>query len=308
MRASYRSLRPLILWKESVRPLEWRALFGRQAPVELEIGFGNGDYLVRRARAYPERNFIGIEMEWAGVQRALRRANGEGVSNLRLILGDAKPILRWVIAPQSLTRIYSLFPCPWPKTHHHKYRLFDQACLQLVNSRLVDGGEFYLLTDHAEYFGWVLSHLTDTGFRAEARTVPPSVGTKYERKWQEGGQNRFYEMVAQKVAHCALPLPQEEPMETYRLAELNPNGIQLSDADDHPIVKFKETRYDPQRRIWMVRVVVVEDDLTQHFWIEAVYTEHGWHIRPMQGCGIVPTVGIQRALDLVYQASIKGSG
>jgi len=303
MRAYYRSLRPLILWKEARRPLDWQALFGRCAPVELEIGFGNGDYLVRRAKAYPERDFIGIEMEWTGVQRALRRAVAKGVQNLRVILGDAKPILRWAIAPQSVARIYSLFPCPWPKLHHHKHRLFDQACLQLVNSRLVEGGEFYLLTDHAEYFGWVLSHLTDTGFRAEARTVPPSVGTKYERKWQAGGQSRFYELVAQKIAHCPIPLPQEEPMETYRLANLNPSQLTLFDADDPPIVKFKETRYDPERRIWMARVVVVEEELTQHFWVEAVHTGRDWHIRPMQGCAIVPTVGVQRALDLVYQAA-----
>ncbi len=302
MRATYRSLRPLILWKETARPLDWANLFGRQSAVELEIGFGNGDYLVRRAKSYPERDFVGIEMEWAGVQRALRRANKEGVQNLRLILGDAKPILRWAIAPESLHRIYSLFPCPWPKTHHHKYRLFDQKCLQLLNSRLVDGGEFYLLTDHADYFGWVLSHLTDTGFRVEARTVPPSVGTKYERKWQEGGQTRFYELVAQKVAHCPIPLPEEEPMETYRVAEIDPSRIQLPDTDDLPLVKFKETRFDPERKIWMTRVIVVEDDFTQHFWIEAVHTGRDWHIRPMQGCGIVPTVGVQRALDLVYQA------
>jgi tRNA (guanine-N7-)-methyltransferase len=71
VRAYYRSLKPLVLWREAERPLYWEALFGRAAPVELEIGFGNGDYLVARAQQHPERNFVGIELEWEGVQRAL---------------------------------------------------------------------------------------------------------------------------------------------------------------------------------------------------------------------------------------------
>ncbi|MFX5157833.1 methyltransferase domain-containing protein, partial [Acinetobacter baumannii] len=84
----------------------------------LEIGFGNGDYLVARAQQYPERDFVGIELEWEGVQRALRKIAGAGLRNVRVLLGDARPILGRAIPLQSLTRIYALFPCPWPKKHH----------------------------------------------------------------------------------------------------------------------------------------------------------------------------------------------
>ena len=302
MRAHYRSLKPLVLWREAERPLDWEALFGRAAPVELEIGFGSGDYLVARAQQHPERNFVGIELEWEGVQRALRRIAGAGLTNVRVLLGDARPILWRAVAPQSLARVYTLFPCPWPKKHHHKHRLFDQRQLQLVNSRLVDGGECYLLTDHAEYFQWVLGNLTDTGFTAFARTVPPQVGTKYERKWLAAGQTEFFELTLTKAQHCSMPLLEDVAMETYRVPQFDPTRFQPAEVAEEVHVVFKETRYDPARQIAMTRVVVVEDDLVQHFWIEIVREGDVWRIRPAPGCGVVPTVGVQRALDAVREA------
>ena len=80
---------PLLLWQHVERPVDWPRWFGRQAPVVVEIGFGNGEFLVREAQAHPERNFIGIEPEWPSVQRACvawrRRA-----PNVRLLLVDAR--------------------------------------------------------------------------------------------------------------------------------------------------------------------------------------------------------------------------
>ncbi|MDW8052479.1 MAG: tRNA (guanosine(46)-N7)-methyltransferase TrmB [Armatimonadota bacterium] len=302
MRAYYRSLKPLILWREVARPIDWAQVFGRTAPVELEIGFGNGEYLVARAQQHPERDFVGIELEWESVQRALRRIAGAGVCNVRLLLGDARPILARAITPRSFVRAYALFPCPWPKKHHHKHRLFDQRQLQLLNSRLQDGGEFYLLTDHEEYFQWVLGNLTDTGFRAFARTVPPSVDTKYERKWLAEGKTRFFELTLTKVEHCEVPLVEDVPMEIYRVRSFDPTRFQPANVSDNVHVIFKETRYDPVRQIAMTRVVVTEDDLVQHFWIEIAREGEVWRIRPAPGCAFIPTVGVQRALDAVKDA------
>ncbi len=302
MRVYYRSLKPLILWRGAARPLDWAQVFGRVAPVELEIGLGSGDYLVARAQQHPERDFVGVELEWEGVQRALRKIAGAGLTNARVLLGDARPILWRVIPQQSLARVYSLFPCPWPKKHHHKHRLFDQRQLQLINSKLIDGGEFYLLTDHAEYFQWVLGNITDTGFTAFARTAPPQVNTKYEQKWLAEGQTHFYELTLRKVQHCAVPLLEDIPMETYRVKTFDPARFQPADVREAVHIAFKETRYDPARQIAMTRVVVVEDDLTQHFWLEIVREGDEWRVRPAPGCGVVPTVGVQRALDAVRAA------
>jgi tRNA (guanine-N7-)-methyltransferase len=306
MRARYLSLRPLILWRQVARPLNWVALFGRDAPRELEIGFGNGDYLVARAREHPERDFVGIEIEWESVCRALRRVAQAGISNIRLLLGHATPILAYAIAPESFARIYSLFPCPWPKQHHHKHRLFSQRFLQLLNSRLQSGGEVQIVTDHADYFSWVLSQITDTGFTAYARTLPPRFGTKYERKWVASGQQLFYELTLRRVEPISIPLKEEVLMQTHHVPHFDPDTLLLQDQSEPVHVHFKQVLYDPRQRIGMVRVVVVEDDLTQHFWIEIAPTSQGWQIRPAHGCGVVPTVGVQYALDAVRDACLRG--
>ncbi len=304
MRASYRSLRALVDWRNLPRPLDWHALFPRQAPVAVEIGMGNGDYIVACAQQSPEFNWLGVEVEWEGVRRALRRWAPTRLENLRFVLGDVRPFLRYAVAPQSVQRFFTLFPCPWPKQRHEKHRLFSQSFLQLLNSRLVPGGEVSLLTDHEEYFRWVLSQLTDTGFHAYARTVPPSVNTKYERKWVASGQSLFYALSLYKVEHCPVPLGKEVSMETYRVPHFDRSRFQPQDATDEPYVFFKETRYDAERQIAMVRVVVVEEEFPQHFWIEIVPTSDGWQIRPAPGCGIIPTVGVQRALDRVRSACL----
>jgi tRNA (guanine-N7-)-methyltransferase len=128
------------------------------------------------------------------------------------------------------------------------------------------------------------------------------VGTKYERKWLAEGQSHFYELTLTKTQHCPIPLLEDAPMETYRVKQFDPARFQPADVDDGVHVVFKETRYDPARQIAMTRVVVVEDDLTQHFWIEIVREGSEWRIRPAPGCGVVPTVGVQRALDAVREA------
>jgi len=114
MKARYLSLQPLLLWQHGARPIDWAQQFERQAPVEVEIGFGNGEFLVHEAQEHPERNFVGIEQEWASVQRALRRIAQAKILNVRVLLVDARIALERLFTPQTVQRVYALFPCPWP--------------------------------------------------------------------------------------------------------------------------------------------------------------------------------------------------
>ena len=136
MKARYLSLQPLLLWQHGARPIDWAQQFGRQAPIEVEIGFGNGEFLVREAQVHPELNFVGIEQEWASAQRALRRLAQVKILNVRVLLVDARIALERLFLPQTVQRVYALFPCPWPKERHVKHRLFAQTFLTLLNSRL----------------------------------------------------------------------------------------------------------------------------------------------------------------------------
>lgn len=131
--------------------LDLSALFGRKAPVTLEIGFGNGEHLLRRARAEPERDFLGVEVHRPGIGHLLLAAERAGVANLRILAHDAVEVLEQQIAPSSLDEIQLLFPDPWPKKRHHKRRLVQPAFIDLVASRLARSGRLYIATDWQPY-------------------------------------------------------------------------------------------------------------------------------------------------------------
>ena len=303
MQARYLSLQPLLLWQHVERPINWPQRFGRQAPLQVEIGFGNGEFLVRQAQEYPEHNFVGIEPEWASVQRCLRRLAQAEVRNVRLLLLDARVAMERLFTPQTLQRVYALFPCPWPKERHVKHRLFAQAFLALLNSRLAAEGEVQLVTDHEAYLAWVLGQVPETGFTPHWKTIPASFSTKYERKWQATGQQEFYDLRLRKSASLARPLIEDVTLQTHRITHFDPVGFVLEARHGAITVTCKDFVYDPRQRKGMVWAFVAEDGLTQDFWIEIASSGSGWAIRPARGCGIIPTVGVQQALDLVRDAA-----
>ena len=297
--ARYLSLAPLLLWQHVERPVDWAQQFGRQAPLVVEIGFGNGEFLAREAQAHPEHNLVGIEQEWASVQRGLRRLAQANVPNVRLLLVDARIALERLFMPQTVQSVYALFPCPWPKERHSKHRLFAQAFLTLLNSRLVPDGEVQMVTDHEPYLHWVLAQVPETGLVAEWTTIAPRFSTKYERKWCETGQQEFYDLRLRKTTHVARPLIEDAILQTHRIDYFDPTHFQLGTRHGAITVTCKEFLYDARRQKGMVWVLVAEMGLTQDFWIEIARHGSAWTIRPARGCGIVPTVGVQCALDLV---------
>lgn len=127
------------------------AIFGRSAPVVLEIGFGNGDTLVQQAANNPDKDFIGIEVHEPGVGHCLLKARDAGISNLRLIMRDAIEVLTQQIAARSLSRVNLYFPDPWPKKRHHKRRIVQHDFLKLIADRLKADGALNIATDWANY-------------------------------------------------------------------------------------------------------------------------------------------------------------
>jgi len=303
MKARYISLKPFLLWRQAGRSIDWRQEFGRDAPLEIEIGFGNGDFLVRRAEAYPERNFVGIEVEWPSVRRALRRIAQAELGNARLLMVDAQIALERVFLPRSLHRVYALFPCPWPKERQAKYRLFSHDFLRLLNNRLVKGGEAQVVTDHRAYLDWVLEQVPGCGFEFRCQEIPPRYGTKYENKWHRQGQEQFFELNFLKIEHIATPGLQEIIIAPARVSGFDPERFQPADQLGDITVQFKEFLYDPDWQKGMVRVIIVEGHMIQHLWIEIVWDGGGWRICPSPGCANVYTAGLRRALELVCEAA-----
>jgi len=126
-------------------------VFGREAPVVLEIGFGNGDHLLGRAQAEPGTNFLGVEVHRPGAGRVLNRAAAADLRNLRVACHDAVEVLRDWLPERSLAEVLVYFPDPWPKKKHHKRRLISPSFATLAASRLAPGGLLKLATDWAHY-------------------------------------------------------------------------------------------------------------------------------------------------------------
>ncbi|MBU2548636.1 MAG: hypothetical protein KKB20_09520 [Proteobacteria bacterium] len=285
------------------RPIDWAGLFGRQAPLEVEIGYGNGDYLVRRAKQLPERDFIGLELTWASTKRALRRLAKVSAGNVRLARVDARMAFGRLFRPRTLTRVYSLYPLPWPKDRHARRRLFCTDFLRLVCSRLEDHGQALIVTDHEPLSDWILGQTPGSGFEAERGMIPARFQTKYERKWQDNGQAVFHEISLLKTAHPDVPLEEDADVLTLHLGDFNPDRFDFQGQTGPITVIFKEFLYDPRRRKALVRVLVDEDGLLQHVWIQIEDQGKAWAIGMARESHVLPTAGVKRAVELVYRAA-----
>jgi tRNA (guanine-N7-)-methyltransferase len=175
-------------------PLDLPQLFGRAAPVSLEIGFGNGDNLAALATAHPERDFIGIEVHPPGVGHLLHKTAAAGLTNLRVIQQDAVEVLEQRIAQASLDAVLVLFPDPWHKKRHHKRRLISEGFAALAASRLAAGGTLQLATDWEPYAQWMLEVLNKTpglaNLAEDGRYVPRNPGrirTRFEARGERLG-------------------------------------------------------------------------------------------------------------------------
>jgi len=143
-------------------PPEWTRVFGRSAPLVLEIGFGNGEQLLHAGIHEPERNFIGIEVHRPGVGRLMNALAAHNVENVRLYNHDAIEILRDCIAPGALAEARIYFPDPWPKQRQQKRRLIQQDFAALLASRVAACGRLHLATDWADYSTHMLDVLDNS--------------------------------------------------------------------------------------------------------------------------------------------------
>jgi len=132
-------------------PLDLAAVFGREAPRCVKIGFGAGEVIGALAETNPHIDYLGIEVHRSGVGRLLLRAQHGALKNLRLICNDAVDVLRGHVADASFDEMLVFFPDPWHKKRHHKRRLIDASFAELAADKLRDDGILRLATDWQEY-------------------------------------------------------------------------------------------------------------------------------------------------------------
>ncbi|WP_282605584.1 tRNA (guanosine(46)-N7)-methyltransferase TrmB [Pelagibius sp. Alg239-R121] len=165
----------------------------------LEIGFGGGEHLAWQAEHHPEVGFIGAEYFFNGIASLLRHIDDRQLKNLRVYEGDVRDLLP-KLPDASLTRVFILFPDPWPKSRHNKRRLVQDETLDELARVMADGAELRLGTDDPGYLNWMLEYLmrrddfvwTARGpqdWRVRTEDWPQ---TRYERKAIEAGRKPAY--------------------------------------------------------------------------------------------------------------------
>ena len=280
--------------------------------VDVEIGFGLGEFLARQAAVHPNRYFIGIEQIWERIYKALKRIQKiqPYPDNISLVALDATVVFEWLIAPQTIDRIYCLFPCPWPKKKHIKHRLFSRNFINLLNNRLKPGGMVQLVTDDEAYFQWVREETQETGFHVDTRMIGPKFATKFERKWMRAGQDTFFEMVMIKRDHQEIPVKKGESVKAYTIDKrFNPQGIIFRDVLGGEItLVFKQWLFDDRLQRGEVLILVAEPGMEQYVRVAVIKKGEGWRICRAKGQRFFPTGGVARAIEEVYRQIAAKAG
>ncbi len=144
-------------WLPSGNLLEryaWASLFGNDHPVEVELGAGDGGFILAWAARHPDRNFIALERLLGRCRKIAKRSAEQGMVNLKALRLESAYFIRHLCPPESVSRIHIMFPDPWPKKKHHKHRLIQPAFLEDTLRVLVPGGALRFTTDHTDYFAW----------------------------------------------------------------------------------------------------------------------------------------------------------
>jgi len=201
-------------------PTPWAEIFGRDAPLLVEIGFGGGRFLVDLARKRPSANIIGVEISLPSLRRGERKIVHAGLPNARLLQCSARYLLWALCAPASVAEVYINFPDPWPKAAHHQRRLINESFLHLLATRMEANGRLDIATDHADYAEWITEALAQTPYFESRLPVPfvtednERLRTKYENIALAAGRIcHYYKWRRNETpAPDIFPPPEELPM------------------------------------------------------------------------------------------------
>ncbi|MFB0959041.1 MAG: tRNA (guanosine(46)-N7)-methyltransferase TrmB [Clostridiaceae bacterium] len=171
---------------------KWQLEFGNDAPIDLEIGCGKGDFIRELAHRHPERNYIAMDLKNEVLVYALRKINEEGLTNIRVLSVKAEELDR-VFGEGEIDQIYINFANPWPKAGHHKRRLTHPRFLALYRLFTKDQSQLEFKTDDEELYVTSLEYFPEAGYEMVYHSDnlpadhPDNIQTEYESKFRSFG-------------------------------------------------------------------------------------------------------------------------
>jgi tRNA (guanine-N7-)-methyltransferase len=185
-----------------IERLDLPNLFPQVQPLEVELGSGDGSFVVDYAARHPDINLIGVERLLGRLRKIDRKGRRAGLANLRCVRLEASYFLEYLLPPHSARAIHIYFPDPWPKRKHHKHRLINEHFVQIVRQALAPGGAVWLRTDDADYFAQMRAVFGASPAFQETQTPPALAGlvTDFERNFNQKGIQTL------RAAYRAMPL------------------------------------------------------------------------------------------------------
>jgi tRNA (guanine-N7-)-methyltransferase len=174
------------------RRLEMNEIRNGERPLEIDLGCGDGSFLVELAAAYPERDFIGVERLLGRCKKVAKKIRRAGAANARILRLDSKYVVEWLLPEASVSRIHLLCPDPWPKFKHRRRRLVQIPFLEAVKAALRPGGEFLFMTDHEGYFEEACGKIHESGLFVIAPWEEDSFfypKTDFQIQWEAEGKS-----------------------------------------------------------------------------------------------------------------------
>lgn len=276
-------------WQRESWPVPWNAIFGRGAPLALEIGFGNGSFLAEQGRNRPERDHVGIELSWTAATHLFRRLQHAGGGNVRVLLGDAEALVRHLFPADSLCEVFVNHPCPWPKARHLERRLLARGFLTCLAERMQPEARLTVVTDHAEYATWLgqelgsQSALVSSHETIEVAALAGRATTKYQLKaMAQGIPIHYFEWHKTRDPRVLLPrAPSSEiSMPTLTLGgevashelfrDFRPALFRERHQGVEVVVKLEAVYQRTDAPVWLLETLVQEDQLRQQFGIDVV--------------------------------------
>jgi len=265
-------------------------------PVELEIGFGRGDFLERVSSLHPHVTYVGVDRSWGSVRRAYKRLKVR--RNVHLVWGDAWEFLMFGMSKVRFHRVFSLFPDPWPKKKHIRRRMFNEDFWKLLSLRTGENAHVSVVSDERFFVRWAYRNALRSGcWWGYVSETESRFGTKYESRWLEKGK-RVYQAVLVRLSECNFKIPRAE-LRFPRFKDV----VRMPEMGTYPLktgyLSVKEVIVSREGDRILIKAVVSEPHLLHKVWFVGFKTSMGWVLKPSEYSRFFPTKTLQEALDLL---------
>jgi tRNA (guanine-N7-)-methyltransferase len=172
--------------EDCLTPLNFQAIFGREAPVHVDLGCGEGSFLTSLASNNPEENFLGIERLLGRVRSACGRIERAGLVNARVLRFEISYAVQYLVPANSVAAFYLMFPDPWPKRRHASRRVISESLLVSLHRALSSNGKVRIATDDSDYFNQITRLVSHSAFfEADNDALATAARSKFERRFTQ---------------------------------------------------------------------------------------------------------------------------